>query len=142
MRLPSETGTTPRKVDVKPLLLLDIDGVLCPFDTESEDLEPVPDGRYAYYNPRHGEWLRELQETYSLAWCSLWEEGGNDVLAPLYGIGDLPYIKFWNLKMEDRTLKLTPVKRFIDTRPVVWIDDDLFEDAFAWAKERNRKIPD
>ena len=34
------------------------------------------------------------------------------------------------------TPKLPAVARFVGDRPLAWVDDELFEDAFIWAAER------
>lgn len=49
---------------------------------------------------------------------------------------DPPVIEF-DRDSEDTTWKLPDVRRFVGDRPVAWIDDDLWEDAFEWAEERS-----
>lgn len=69
---------------MKPLLLVDVDGVLNPFpecpegyaeyDFFPEDDEPVRLARV------HGEWLRELARAFEVVWASGWGAEANRLL--------------------------------------------------------------
>jgi hypothetical protein len=126
---------------MKPILLIDIDGVLCPFDTNDERLEPIIGHEWAVMDPRHTPWLKELEDLYRFAWCSYWERGGNDVIGPAHDLDPIPFIVFNIVNPYDQTYKLHEVKEFIGDEPVAWIDDGFFEDAFKWAGERNKSVP-
>ena len=115
--------------------------MLCPFDTDREHLRPILGHEYAWIDPQHTQWLAELGELYDLAWASMWERGGNDVIAPVHDLPPLPFVVFsadGGLDWNDQTPKLKAVKEFVDDRPTAWIDDDFFPDAFVWASDRTR----
>lgn len=58
-------------------------------------------------------------------------------IAPWHGLGQLPYIEFTQAKpYAGGTWKLPDIKDYVKDRPFAWIDDDIREDAFDWAKAR------
>ena len=130
----------------RPVLFLDIDGVLCPFGIQAESqYEPIPNHEFALWCPEHTEWLRELRESYELVWATFWEREANKVLSPLHELGTLPYIEFEfdlsTFRDYAKTPKLASIQRWAGNHPCVWIDDDLQEDAFTWASERDKVTP-
>jgi hypothetical protein len=124
---------------VKPLLLLDVDGVLNPFpgcpdgyveyDLFPEDEEPVRLARV------HGEWLSELAEVFDAVWASGWGAEANRVLCPFFGLPELPVIRFTAIPFEPRE-KVPPVASFAADRPAAWVDDNVTPEARAWAAAR------
>lgn len=127
----------------RPLLLLDIDGTLCPFD--------IPEGAQERFSQRMAHstpvWvgphmigaLERLSELYEIHWCSGWEEAANTV-GELHGLPPLPHVQFVGTKADlHLSWKLGPVLRYLENhleRPVAWIDDELREDAYEWADQR------
>ncbi|WP_370221185.1 HAD domain-containing protein [Kitasatospora sp. MAP12-22] len=120
----------------KPLLFLDVDGVLNPADPR-----PAADfdvhtlcGFRVLLSRRHGEWLRELAEVYELCWATTWEEDANVHIAPVLGLPVLPVVRFAGYRRQPgdprvRLMELfsgakwVPLLRYADGRPFAWVDD-------------------
>lgn len=131
----------------KPLLLLDVDGVLCPFGLpEPKGYERLECGEQDHVMVSKGnvERLRDLAPLYKLTWATAWEESANELLSPWHEIGPLDVITFGTSQLtpaeirhyKGETWKLPWIQRHVNNRPFAWIDDDIGEDAFEWAKER------
>ena len=136
---------------IKPLLLIDVDGVLNPAGKQKESkgwgLHKLA-GFPVWLNPKHGEWLNDLASAYDLTWATTWEDEANEHIAPLLGLPQLPVIKFTHdhddfpekkdgtLLDVPRTWKLSAVREYVGDRPLAWIDDDLQRDAVLWAMSR------
>jgi hypothetical protein len=122
--------------DGKPLLLLDVDGVLFPFRNASPPpgylLVESPES-IVWIKPSHGEALRNLSSLFELVWATTWEHKANQIIGPALGLEQLPVIEF-NEGRAGETWKLPAVRRYVGDRPFVWIDDELFMDAYRWAE--------
>ncbi|AUY48623.1 hypothetical protein EH183_06350 [Streptomyces sp. CB01881] len=136
----------------KPLLFLDVDGVLNP-------VCPGPDGDFDAHtllghtvllSARHGSWLRELAEAYELVWATTWEEHANTHVAPAIGLPELPVVRFTGYLPQPgdprvplmelfSARKWAPLLRYAAGRPFAWIDDvipgRLVRNAF-WRRDR------
>ena len=122
----------------QPLLLLDVDGVLNPLA-----LRPPPgfsvqwiDGYEVALSGKHREWLGELVRSFELVWATTWEDSANESIGPLLGLPELPVVRFSGERTGD-TWKLEAVRSAVGDRPLVWIDDELFLDAYEWAQGRD-----
>lgn len=122
----------------RPLLLLDVDGVLlvvrstvidADADDEAFDQSPT-------LHPEAGPWLRELAGSFDLVWATTWEDLANRTIAPALGLPALPAIAF-DMARHLPTPKLPSVIAWVGDRPCAWIDDDLQHDADTWAAGRS-----
>jgi len=127
----------------RPLLLVDVDGVISLFGF---DHAAPPAGRYQlvdgiahFLSGTAGDYLRQLRAAYELAWCTGWEEKANEYLPWALGLdGPLPHVAFdpgerpthahWKLGAID--LHVHP------SRPMAWIDDAHDDACREWAAAR------
>ena len=126
----------------RPLLLIDVDGVLNPLA-----LEPpghVPPGFVAHdleglrvlLARQHGAWLTDLGADFDLVWATSWVHDADRLIAELVGVPrGLPVITF-DSPQTGWTAKLPDVIRFVGDRPVAWVDDVLGSEDHAWAASR------
>jgi len=123
----------------RPLLFLDVDGVLnpfggvCPPDFVEHDLFPGEEP--VRVNPRHGHWIAELAVRFDLAWATGWNDEANLVLAPLLGIPALPVITMPPAPFHPRD-KVSRVAAHAEGRAAAWIDDLHTPEGCDWAAER------
>jgi hypothetical protein len=126
----------------KPLLLLDVDGVLNPFPD-------TPDG-YSEYRffpdddepvrlcPDHADWLRELLADFEIVWASAWGEAANELICPAFGLQSFRVVALPPVPFEPRE-KVPAVAAFVGERPAAWVDDVVTDEARAWARERRAR---
>lgn len=127
----------------KPLLLLDIDGVLSLFDFA---VDAPPAGRFAtidgivhYLSDGAGEQLLALGSAFELVWCSGWEEKANEYLPHLLGLpGPLPFLSFDRSPGHGQAhWKLAAIDAHAGRRPLAWVDDALDDACHRWARRRD-----
>ncbi|MGW4650946.1 HAD domain-containing protein [Kitasatospora sp. NPDC004289] len=120
----------------KPLLFLDVDGVLnpvCPHPDADFDTHTLF-GYAVLLSARHGDWLRELAGTYELCWATTWEDHANEHIAPVLGLPQLPVVHFsgYVAQPDDPKVpvldliaahKWAPLLRYAAGRPFAWVDD-------------------
>jgi hypothetical protein len=122
----------------KPLLLLDVDGVLIP---HAAPKQPVGFFRYTllgepvWLSPGHGAWLRPLCEQFQLVWASGWEHEANRLIGPILGLPPLPVIEFPR-DAAGRFTKFPTIQRMVADKPLIWIDDELTAEVYTWATHR------
>jgi hypothetical protein len=124
--------------------LLDVDGVINAFGLwPSEALELEQSFEAQGYRIRvpagTSERLARLAECFEMVWATSWENDAHPAFAERLGLGSAlwPVISFGGRLGETMTWKLSAVRAFVGELPCVWIDDDLFDDAFRWAAERS-----
>lgn len=124
-----------------PLLLVDIDGVLNPYAATT-----CPDGytEYAVFpeddQPMriakvHGEWLRELGESFDVVWASGWGFDAHTRLSPILDIPELPWVPFPPIPFEPAA-KVSAVGAYVGEHAAAWVDDRLVPAAWEWAESR------
>lgn len=117
---------------MRPLILIDVDGVLSPdfrcnppfcrchpgwikrkVTAEGSELTLI-------LNPRHGKMLLDLaaETGAELAWASTWESWANVCVGPLIGLPELPWAP------APRGRKAPSVVPWTAGRPFVWLEDD------------------
>ncbi|MEV6977217.1 HAD domain-containing protein [Kitasatospora sp. NPDC093806] len=120
----------------KPLLFLDVDGVLnpvCPGPGDDFDTHTLL-GYTVLLSTRHGDWLRELAEVYELTWATTWEADANTHIAPAIGLPELPVVRFAGYVPQPgdprvplmelfSAAKWAPLLRYAAGRPFAWVDD-------------------
>ena len=124
----------------KPLLLVDVDGVLNPYAAET-----CPEG-YREYNffegeepvrlaDVHGKWLRKLAEDFDLTWATGWGDEAHRLISPVLGLPEFPAVVFPRVPFPP-VEKLPAVRDFVGDRPLAWMDDVITPEAKQWAAER------
>jgi hypothetical protein len=124
----------------RPLLLLDVDGVINPYGTPEPpvgftDHHLFPGEEPVRVNPTHGAWITEAGKVVDIAWASTWNEEANELLAPLLRIAPLPLVRMPPPPF-DPNEKVPRIDAYAETRPAAWIDDIHTPLAHRWAAER------
>ena len=130
-------------IGTRPLLLIDVDGVLSLFG-----FEPPPpagivwatvDGFPHALAQAAGPRLTRLAETFDCMWCTGWEERAEEQLPRLLGLpGGWPHVTFATRPgASPLHWKLAAIEAAIGpARPVAWIDDAFDATCEAWAAAR------
>jgi hypothetical protein len=125
----------------RPLLLVDIDGVISLFAFEAgappEGSFHAIDGIPHFLSSAAAEHLLGLEPMFDLAWASGWEEKANEYLPHLLGLPVLPYLSFdGRVGRSNAHWKLDAIDAYAGTRPLAWIDDAFNEACHEWARTR------
>lgn len=127
----------------RPLLLVDIDGVISLFAFEGG---PPPTGSFHsiegiphFLSANAAENLLKLTATFELAWASGWEEKANEYLPYLLGLPKLPHLSFeGGIGRTNAHWKLDSIEAYAGDRPLAWIDDAFNEACHEWAGARGK----
>jgi hypothetical protein len=128
--------------DPRAPLLLDVDGVVCPYgdelaDPEDAGLRQVSVGyRPVWLSPEVGRHLERLCKAFQLVWCTSWEDHAAEYLAPFLGLPALPVMHFEEPVGADCHWKWPAIEAFVGDRPFAWLDDEIRRDDLARAARR------
>jgi hypothetical protein len=126
----------------RPILAVDVDGVISLFGFEEEpDRSQVRfeliDGSMHAISLAAGERLRRLSQFYDLVWATGWEDRANYSLPLMLGIPELHHLSFDGAaRFGSAHWKLGALEEYARGRALAWIDDNLDESCYAWARER------
>ncbi len=138
----------------KPLLMVDIDGVISLFggvhwrawsggvsDGAGGQLDGSfhsIDGTPHFLSSTAAAHLLELADVFELVWASGWEERANEHLPHLLGLPpELPFLRFARaVGRSNAHWKLEAIEAYARGRPLAWIDDALSAACHEWADAR------
>jgi hypothetical protein len=126
----------------KPLLFVDIDGVLSLWgfamdEWPNEGAWHQIDGVSHFLSARAARHLQALCARFDPVWCSGWEEKADEYLPHLLGVPRFPHLCFErNPGREHAHWKLEAIDTYAENRSLAWIDDAFNDACFAWAAQR------
>ncbi|HEY4427595.1 MAG TPA: HAD domain-containing protein [Solirubrobacteraceae bacterium] len=139
----------PAPETAKPLLMVDIDGVISLFGVAPSLGGETPgadgcfhsiDGIPHFLSATAAAHLLALSEHFELVWASGWEEKANEYLPHLLGLPELPFLRFpAGVQGTRRTVghwKLDTIDEYAAGRPLAWVDDALGPACHEWAAAR------
>jgi hypothetical protein len=134
---------TQQKSDDRPVLFLDVDGVISLFGFQPTGPPPGTfhsiDGILHCIGNDVAARLARLASTYELVWATGWEEKANEYLVHILDLPeDLPVLTFDGRAVFGSShWKLEAIDHYARRRPAAWIDDTLDERAEKWAAKRH-----
>jgi hypothetical protein len=128
----------------RPLVLIDIDGVISLFGFDAAQPPPgrflLVDGIPHFLSAGAAELLGDLHDDFELVWCSGWEDKADEYLPFALGLpAGLHHLTFPGAPGADplRHWKLSSIDGFAGPdRPLAWIDDQFDESCHRWAQAR------
>jgi hypothetical protein len=131
-----------RQLSSKPLLFVDIDGVVSLWgfamdEWPNEGAWHHIDGMSHFLSARAARHLQALCERFDPVWCSGWEEKADEYLPHLLGLPRFPHLSFQRNPGRELThWKLDAIDTYAENRSLAWIDDAFNDACFAWAARR------
>jgi hypothetical protein len=136
--------------DRRPLLMVDIDGVISlfgpfvqppaqPVEGSFHSVEGIPH----FLSSTAAAHLLDLSELFDLVWASGWEDRAGDHLPHLLGVpSGLPFLRFerdvgGRAPHTRAHWKLAAIDAYAGARPLAWIDDALDDACREWASARS-----
>ncbi len=125
----------------KPLLMVDIDGVISLFGADGPSAQGTfhsIDGIPHFLSSTAAAHLLGLAEDFDLVWASGWEDRAEEYLPHLLGLpAGLPFLNFERSPgTTNAHWKLAAIDAYAGRRPLAWIDDAFNEACHEWAGER------
>jgi hypothetical protein len=138
----------------KPLLMVDIDGVISLFggpehggwterasasdDRALDGSFRSIDGTLHFLSSTAAAHLLDLSSVFELVWASGWEERANEHLPHLLGLPPaLPFLRFSRkVGSANAHWKLDAIEAHAGARPLAWIDDAFNPACHEWARAR------
>jgi uncharacterized protein YjbJ (UPF0337 family) len=133
---------TQQKSDDRPVLFVDVDGVISLFGFEPSGSLPGKfhsiDGILHCIGADAASRVARLSEAYELVWATGWEEKANEYLVHILGLpAELPVLTFDGRAVFGSShWKLDAIERYARGRAAAWIDDNLDEECERWAAGR------
>jgi Swiss Army Knife RNA repair-like protein len=135
--------TLARMPEERPILALDVDGVISLFGFDGPPGE-APGRFHLISGMAHciddgvGERINRLADRYEVIWATGWEDRANERLPHLLGLpGELPYLTFdGQAQFGTAHWKVGAIDDFARDRPLAWIDDCLDDSCYSWAESR------
>jgi hypothetical protein len=127
----------------RPLLLIDVDGVISlfgGFETRPSGVVPIQvEGIPHLLSRRAASALRELCSTFECVWCTGWEERAGEHLPGLLALPrGWPCITFPDRPEIAAHWKLAGIDAHAGPdRPLAWVDDAHDEACREWARRRS-----
>ncbi|MEA2380052.1 MAG: hypothetical protein QOH72_23 [Solirubrobacteraceae bacterium] len=124
----------------KPLLFVDIDGVLSVFGfspaAPPEGTWLNVDGVWHLISAAAAGHLLALARVFDLVWCSGWEDKADEHLVRILDLPVRPPFLTFATEIGTVHWKLATVERHAGARAMAWIDDGFDESCHAWAASR------
>ena len=137
----------------KPLLFLDVDGVISLFGFRegyglaagNAPFEGCPPGRLHsingvmhYISTGCAAHLERLGRRFEMVWATGWEETANEHLPHLLGLPEhLPHLTFdGRVSAGAAHWKIDAISEYAQARPLAWIDDNVDDSCHVWARAR------
>jgi hypothetical protein len=137
----------------RPLLMVDIDGVISLFGSPTVPGPPGADGRQTparvglfhsidgtphFLSATAAAHLLDLAADFDLVWASGWEERAEEHLPHLLGLpAGLPFLRFEHSPGRSHAhWKLEAIDAYAGTRPLAWVDDSFNQACHDWAAAR------
>jgi hypothetical protein len=134
----------------KPLLMVDIDGVISLFGFTGQapwtERSTPPAGSFHtidgiphFLSPAAAAHLLTLAADFDLVWASGWEEKAEEYLPRLLDLpSGLPFLRFERSPGRSNAhWKLAAIEEHAGSRALAWIDDAFNDACYAWADARS-----
>ncbi|MEV6056773.1 hypothetical protein [Streptomyces sp. NPDC052107] len=138
----------PVRAEPPPLLFLDVDGTVLPYDGARlpstpegwDDWQSVSNPQLAKIGPGHGPRLLALPCV--LMWATAWKDNANQVIAPLLGLPHLPVADLPEVPAELQAgalnWKTQALVHAAAGLPVIWIDDSITDTDRTWVSAQHQ----